>query len=132
MADNSLDRKIKDVDNTSPMGGGSFILRELTIMSPSSPNVVHLNSPGVFEELNIYEDLFSNVLRGTFTFIDNQGLAETIPIIGDETLIISFSTPGAGSKQDSVGDDLESGTSSEEVFEQRFRVYDCIEDTTEE
>ena len=132
MADNSLDRKIKDVDNTSPMGGGSFILRELTIMSPSSPNVVHLNSPGVFEELNIYEDLFSNVLRGTFTFIDNQGLAETIPIIGDETLIISFSTPGAGSKQDSVGDDLESGTSSEEVFEQRFRVYDCIEDTTGE
>ena len=132
MADNSLDRKIKDVDNTSPMGGGSFILRELSIMSPSSLNVVHLNSPGVFEELNIYEDLFSNVLRGTFTFIDNQGLAETIPIIGDETLIISFSTPGAGSKQDSVGDDLESGTSSEEVFEQRFRVYDCIEDTTAE
>ena len=31
MADNSLDRKIKDVDNTSPMGGGSFILRELSI-----------------------------------------------------------------------------------------------------
>jgi len=132
MADNSLDRKIKKVDNTSPMGGGSFILRELSIMSPSSPNVVHLNSPGVFEELNIYEDLFSNVLRGTFTFIDNQGLAETIPIIGDETLIISFSTPGAGSKQDSVGETLESGTSSEEVFEQTFRVYDCIEDTTGE
>ena len=128
----TLEQKIKKVDNTSPMGGGSFILRELSIMSPSSPNLVHLNSPGVFEELNIYEDLFSNVLRGTFTFIDNQGLAETIPIIGDETLIISFSTPGAGSKQDSVGDELESGTSSEEVFEQRFRVYDCIEDTTAE
>ena len=104
MADNSLERKIKKIDNTSPMGGGTFILKELSIMSPSSPNVVHLNSPGVFEELNIYEDLFSNVLRGTFTFIDNQGLAETIPIIGDETLIISYATPGAGSTQDSVGD----------------------------
>ena len=128
----SLDSKIKKVDNTSPMGGGSFILRELSIMSPSSPNVVHLNSPGVFEELNIYEDLFSNVLRGTFTFIDNQGLAETLPIIGDETLIISFSTPGADSTQSSVGDTLGSGDSSEEVFEQTFRVYDCIEDTTGE
>ena len=127
----TLDSKIKKVDNTSPMGGGTFILRELSIMSPSSPAVVHLNSPGVFEELNIYEDLFSNVLRGTFTFVDNQGLAELIPIIGDETLILSFSTPGAGSKEE-MGESLESGTSSEEVFEQVFRVYDCIEDTTGE
>ena len=130
----TLDGKILKVDNTSPMGGGSFVLRELSIMSPSSPAVVHLNSPGVFEELNIYEDLFSNVLRGTFTFVDNQGLAETLPIIGDETLILSFSTPGAGSKEEVEGeeDDLESGISSEEVFEQVFRIYDCIEDTTGE
>ena len=61
----TLDKKIKKVDNTSPMGGGTFLLQELTIMSPSSPSVVHLNSPGLFEQLDIYEDLFSNVLRGT-------------------------------------------------------------------
>ena len=128
----TLDKKIKKVDNTSPMGGGTFLLQELTIMSPSSPSVVHLNSPGLFEQLDIYEDLFSNVLRGTFTFVDNQGLAEKIPIIGDETLILSFSTPGAGSKQETVPDDLETGTASEEVFEQLFRVYDCKETTTGE
>ena len=122
MADTLLDKKIKDVDNTSPMGGGSFILRELSIMSPSSPSVVHLNSPGVFDELNIYEDLFSNVLRGTFTFVDNQGIAETIPIIGDETLILSFSTPGAGATQETVPEILESGSVAEEAFVQRFRV----------
>jgi hypothetical protein len=127
-----LDKKIKRVDNTSPMGGGTFLLQELTIMSPSTPSVVHLNSPGFFEELNIYEDLFSNVLRGTFTFIDNQGLAEKLPIIGDETIILSFTTPGAGSKQETVPDDLESGAASEEIFEQMFRVYDCIETTTGE
>ena len=132
MAEKKLDRKIKKVDNTSPMGGGSFIIRELTIQSPSNPNVIHLNSPGFFEELNIYEDLFSNVLRGTFTFIDNQGLAETIPIIGDETIILSFSTPGAGSTQETVPDALDSSSASEEAFEQRFRVYDCIETTTGE
>ena len=132
MAEKILDKKIKKVDNTSPMGGGSFIIRELTIQSPSNPNVIHLNSPGFFEELNIYEDLFSNVLRGTFTFVDNQGLAETIPIIGDETLIISFSTPGAGSIQESVPDSLDSSSAAEEAFEQRFRVYDCIETTTGE
>ena len=129
---NSLDKKITNVENSSPMGGGTFILRELSLMSPSSQGVVYLNAPGVFEELDIYEDLFSNVLRGTLRFVDNQGLGETMPIIGDETLIISFSTPGADSTLSSVGDELESGTSSEEVFEQLFRVYDCIEDTTGE
>ena len=35
----------------------------------------------------------SNVLKGTFVFIDTQGLVETLPIIGDETIVITFSTP---------------------------------------
>ena len=107
-------------------------MRELSIVSPSNPNAIQLNGPGVFEELNIYEDLFSNVLRGTFTFVDNQGIAETIPIIGDETLILSFSTPGAGATQETVPEILESGSVAEEAFVQRFRVYDCEETTTGE
>ncbi len=107
-------------------------MRELSIVSPSNPNRIQLNGPGVFEELNIYEDLFSNVLRGTFTFVDNQGIAETIPIIGDETLILSFSTPGAGATQETVPEILESGSVAEEAFVQRFRVYDCEETTTGE
>tara|TARA_B100000029_G_scaffold325094_1_gene317567 strand:- start:1074 stop:2792 length:1719 start_codon:yes stop_codon:yes gene_type:complete len=132
MAERKLERKIKKVENSSPMGGGSFLLRELSIVSPSNPNRIQLNGPGVFEELNIYEDLFSNVLRGTFTFVDNQGIAETIPIIGDETLILSFSTPGAGATQETVPEILESGSVAEEAFVQRFRVYDCEETTTGE
>ena len=132
MAERKLERKIKKVENSSPMGGGSFLLRELSIVSPSNPNAIQLNGPGVFEELNIYEDLFSNVLRGTFTFVDNQGIAETIPIIGDETLILSFSTPGAGATQETVPEILESGSVAEEAFVQRFRVYDCEETTTGE
>ena len=50
----SLDKKITNVENSSPMGGGTFILRELSLMSPSSQGVVYLNAPGVFEELDIY------------------------------------------------------------------------------
>jgi hypothetical protein len=78
--------------------------------------------------LNIYEDLFSNVLKGTFTFLDTQGYAETIPIIGDETLIISYSTPGGeGTQIQTTSSNLQSQSASEETIRQRFKVYDCIE-----
>ena len=135
MAENTtaIDSKVKKVDNTSPMGGGTFILYQCAIVSSSNPeNPVEFNSPGVFQELNIYEDLFSNVLRGTFTFIDNQGIAETLPIIGDETLVLSFATPGGEASSVEMGDTLESGSKSEEAREQRFKIYDCKEVTTDE
>ncbi len=128
------DNKLKSVDQTSPMGGGSFILYQCQLVSPSNPtNPVEMNSIGVFQEMNIYEDLFSNVLRGTLRFLDNQGLAETLPIIGDETLVISFTTSaaGMGSKAE-LGDTLESGSKSEEALMQRFKVYDCKEVSTGE
>jgi len=123
-----IDQKIKNVDNTSPMGGGTFVLYQCAIVSPSNPdNPVDFNSKGVFQELNIYEDLFSNVLRGTFTFRDNQGVTELLPIIGDETLVLSWTTPGGLGSQVDVGDTLFSGSRSEEVLQQRFKIYDCKE-----
>ena len=136
MANNQtgIDKKLKRVDQTSPMGGGSFILYQCQLISPSNPtNPVEMNSIGVFQEMNIYEDLFSNVLRGTLRFLDNQGLPETLPIIGDETLVISFTTSaaGMGSKAE-LGDTLESGSKSEEALMQRFKVYDCKEVSTGE
>ena len=81
----------------APMVHGDFTLYEVSIHSPSNlGEPLHLNHESVFQELNIYEDLFSNMLKGTFTFQDTQGWAEQIPLIGDETLVISYSTPGAG------------------------------------
>ena len=128
-----IDKGLKKVDQSSPMGGGSFLLYQCQIFSPSNQNAVELNAIGVFQELNIYEDLFSNVLRGTLRFLDNQGLAETIPIIGDETLRLSFSTSLAGvGSSVQLGDKLESGSKSEEALMQKFKVYDCKETTTGE
>jgi len=57
----------------SPLEAGEFNLRQLSIHSPSNPNPVLLDSPTSFIELCLYEDLFSNVLKGTFVFIDTQG-----------------------------------------------------------
>ena len=123
------DIKFTDKDYSSPISGGDFRLRELTLHSRSTNSIIHLNAGGVFVSLDIYEDLFSKVLRGTFTFVDNQGLVETVPIIGDEDLVITYGTPGS----EGTGTDfqekreLTSEDKSEEAIRQKFKVYDCIE-----
>ena len=123
-----IDKKLKSPDYSSPELSGDFRLKELSIHSPSNDNVLLLDSTSAFVELNIYEDLFSNVLKGSYTFLDTQGYAETIPIIGDETLIISYLTPGGeGTQTDVSSSELNSQTASEEAVKQRFKIYDCIE-----
>ena len=131
MAENTTatDKKLESPDYSTSRMGGDFRLREVSIHSRNNQNVIHLNAPGVFVSLDIYEDFFSNVLKGTLDFIDNQGLAETIPIIGDEDLVISFGTPGS----EGTGTDfqekreLASQDKSEETTKQIFKIYDCQE-----
>lgn len=41
---------------------------------------------------NIYESVYSNFITGEVTIIDNSGLFELMPIVGDEKLEISFKT----------------------------------------
>jgi len=125
------DQAILDPKGTSdaPLVYGDFTLYEVSIESPSNPGILlHLNSPTMFVQLDIYEDLFSNVLKGEYTFKDTQGWAEMIPLIGDETLVVSYSTPGAeGTQVDTQSQDSDSQTASEEIIEQRFKVFDCVE-----
>ena len=87
MAEKQVDSNIFNRGYRSPLEAGEFNLRQLSLHSPSNPNAVLLDSPTSFVELNIFEDLFSNVLKGTLVFVDTQGLVETLPIIGDETLV---------------------------------------------
>lgn len=48
----------------------------------------------LFVELNLFEDLYSGVLRGTLDLRDSNGWMERMPIIGEETLAINAMTPG--------------------------------------
>ena len=134
MADTKSDKVILEGGLGAPIVHGDFNLYEVSIHSPSNfGKPLHLNHESVFQELNIYEDLFSNMLKGTFTFVDTQGWAEQIPLIGDEILVISYSTPGGqGTIIDTQSKDPDSQTASEEITKQRFKVYDCIEVQTEE
>ena len=130
MADTKTDQAILGKEGSdAPLVYGDFTLYEVSIESSSNPgNLLHLNHATMFVQLDIYEDLFSNVLKGEYTFKDTQGWAELIPLIGDETLVVSYSTPGSGGTQvDTKSQDPTSQTASEEIFEQRFKVYDCVE-----
>ena len=134
MKDTKTDQAILKGGMDSPKVSGDFHLFEVSIHSPSNLDApLELEHESVFQELNIYEDLFSNMLKGTFTFKDTQGWAEMIPLIGDETLVISYSTPGGqGTQVDTNSQDPTSQTASEEITRQRFKVYDCVEIGTEE
>lgn len=47
----------------------------------------------------IYEDLFANSLSGYVTLLDALNLSKHLPIIGNETLKITFTTPGIENQQ---------------------------------
>lgn len=127
-----VDKKIQQTNYSSPTAAGEFKLRDIILESPSNPNVrIDMSSITVFSQLDIYEDLFSNVLRATFSFVDAMGLPELMPIVGDETLTITFTTPSAEGTSNRTGE-LSAISKNEEVLEQRFRVYDIERNDQEE
>jgi hypothetical protein len=132
MADTQIDKGLKNPTTAAsydlPTEDGDFILLECSVHSPSGIVSIPLNIPGRLSELNIYEDLFSNVLKGSLTMADTQGLAEMIPLIGDETLVITFLTPGGSGTQLTTNTTTRnSQTAAEEAVKQRFKIYDCVE-----
>ena len=130
MAETNVDSKVKQPDYTSPNFDGDYRLFELSLHSPNNKAVVQLNSSSVFQQMEIFEDLFSNVLRGTLTILDSQGLAELFPFIGEETLIMTFFTPGG--EDTALQENRTSQTKVEEANRERFKVYDIIEAGTRE
>lgn len=48
----------------------------------------------IFQELNIFENIFENFLSGNITIADGLNLIRHLPIIGREYLEVSWSTPG--------------------------------------
>ena len=119
--DTKTDKAILEGGLGAPIVHGDFRLYEVSIHSPSNLGApLELNHESVFVELDIFEDLFSNVLKGTFTFKDTQGWAEQIPLIGDETLVISYATPGGGGTKIDAEYETFQQKYSEEVTQQKF------------
>lgn len=51
------------------------------------------NVYSVFNEINIYEDIFNNTLSGEIIITDSNNLIANIPITGQEKIVISFYSP---------------------------------------
>lgn len=48
---------------------------------------------GIFQNFTLYEDIYSNCMSGSITLIDSMNLVRHFPIIGAETLTITYKTP---------------------------------------
>jgi hypothetical protein len=71
----------------------------------SSTNIVH-DLTEFLVELNIFEDIFTNFIRGNMIITDTRNLIEKLPIIGEEYLILKIKTP-----------------SFEKSIQKTFRIY---------
>lgn len=58
-----------------------------------SDNGTEIDIYNFFTEINIYENMFSNVLSGDIFIIDSLNLLAQVPIIGQEKLEITYFTP---------------------------------------
>jgi len=70
---------------------GDFALDGILLIGSSG---VSLEIQGLVQEINIYENIESPFLSGNLLIKDATGLAEIMPLIGQERLVFSIRTPG--------------------------------------
>lgn len=66
-------------------------IQTLTLKKPNSATVLDISS--ILTQFIIYEDLFQGPLSGTLIITDQVNLVGTFPIVGGETVSITFKTP---------------------------------------
>ena len=106
----SGEQKITRIDILSPQGGyaGGGLFTRFPL------------GQGTWTELNLYEDIFSNFLKGNIVLIDSTGIMETMPIIGEEFLDIEIETPGSSPAANLTGSEPED--IRHEVIKSKFRI----------
>jgi hypothetical protein len=70
---------------------GDIVIETIELISCSG---FKMNVREQLASVVIYEDLFSNTLSGYITIIDALNLSKHMPIIGNETVKLVFTTPG--------------------------------------
>ena len=81
----------------------SYQINHLTLVS-SVGRAIDIS--GIWKEISLYEDIFSNTLSGSILLNDSRNLINDVPIVGSEYLLISFEKPTQSLR-----------------FEKTFRVY---------
>jgi len=82
---------------------GSVYIEKIQILSSKG---ILLDLDDYLIEINLYEDIFTPMMRGSITLSDSRNLIEYLPIICQEFLIMKISTP-----------------TFEQKIEKTFRIY---------
>ena len=76
---------------------GDYILTGILIVGTSGEMI---NVSQLLQEINIYQSIDTPYLSGSMLISDSVGVYEKLPIIGQERLIFSLTTPGADQNVD--------------------------------
>ena len=79
-----------DSPNNQKYTDNGYDISRLEIVSNQGGDPIDLRSQ--FMEITIYESIFTDKLVGEVVLIDGLNYAESIPIVGNETIIISYKT----------------------------------------
>jgi len=77
--------------NQSIKKPGDVSIEEMVIVTRSGVSVDIYNS---FLSMDLYESIYNFYLEGVISFMDTKNIKNLLPLVGDENLRISFSTPG--------------------------------------
>ena len=79
------------MDVNSLQSAGDYNLDGALIVGSSGRRVNIIDQVG---ELNIFQSLDSPFMSGNIMLTDNSGIAELLPLLGQERLLFSLTTPG--------------------------------------
>lgn len=91
MIDSGIAQINPNVVVDAPIAAGDVFFDELFITTLSG---LEIDLKNFVIQLQLYEDLFSNVLKGTIIINDALNLLSKAPLVGGEYLSVQFRTPG--------------------------------------
>jgi len=110
-------RTDKAAKRTSEYIVEEYRLSEIVISSEvANPGALHYMSlASLFTNIIVIEDLFSNVVKLEVSLTDAEGFMETFPVIGDETIELTFLSRLT---------EVQAAFREEGTNHQKFKVYD--------
>lgn len=81
---------LKEPSNSLLQNPGDVIVEDIVLRSYTG---FEMNLKGLYANLHIRESIYDNCISGHIDILESYNIVKHVPIIGDETLSISFYTP---------------------------------------
>jgi hypothetical protein len=103
------------LDYNSIHAEGDFAVKQIKIV-PADGNPLDVSQ--TYVRLTIEEDIFNSCITGNIVISDSYDLTMLMPLVGEETIIITFLRPGTSGKTVSSATDLP----ETEEYDKTFRI----------